>query len=604
MIHKMTFRILLCCLTAAILTIPRWSQAVTILSGPTFTPATNAPLAGLLQLTTDVDSRISVLVSDGTDIQEKDFYDFTTNHSVPLLGFKPNRTNQFLVTVYDKNRNVDTAPQLLTFVTAPLPADFPVYTVLTNIPSMMEPGYMLFMIDNRAGPHTSYFTMMDNSGTVVWYCPALTSTDSEARQLDNGDLFVQQQPPSNNFVEINMLGETVRTWNPPAQYPVVNTHEGLVTSHGTIMYLSDVKESVTNFPVNDTASNAPLEITNVDDNPIVEMSYTNGAFLNAWSPLAQIDPTRVTYLTYGIASGSPDGVDNEHANALIDDTNDNSIIVSLRNENAVYKFSRATGQLKWILGPPALWGTNWQASLLNPVGDPFDWNYGQHAPELTPEGTLLVYNDNNYQASPYDALVLDQSNYSSAVEYSINEKTMTVSEVWNSCWQSNQARLFTPYVGRVQWLPQTRNVLVDYGAITYINSSVPNPRVPSASMVRIMEYTHDPVPQVVFDVSFFDTTNTAPNYQGYICYRAYQVPDLYVHPAEPVADLTVNDQGQIPVLEFSADPARNYLIQASTDLTNWTTVGTPVQEGGIGEYDFEDLNADQFTTRFYRVVTE
>jgi arylsulfate sulfotransferase len=385
---------------------------------------------------------------------------------------------------------------------------------------------------------------------------------------------------------------------------VVNAHEGLVTSHGTLLYLSDVSRSVSNFPTSDTVSNAPLETTNIDDNPIVEISYTNGVLLNAWSPLDMLDPTRVTYLTHGIASGSPDGVDNEHANALIDDTNDDAIIVSLRNQNAVYKFSRATGQLKWILGPPALWGTNWQPYLLTPAGEPFDWNYGQHAPELTPEGTLLVYNDDNYRASPFDASVPDALNYSSAIEYQINEQTMTVSEVWNSCWQSNQARLFTPYVGRVQWLPQTRNVLVDYGAITEINGSPPNARLPSASMVRIMEYTHDPVPQVVFDISFFDSTNIAPNYMGYICYRAYQIPDLYAHPAEPVADLAVSDRYQIPRLDFSADPTRNYLIQASPDLVNWTTVGTPVPAGSLGDYDFEDLNANQFTTRYYRVVTQ
>ncbi|HLZ55283.1 MAG TPA: hypothetical protein VKS19_12445, partial [Verrucomicrobiae bacterium] len=116
--------------------------------------------------------------------------------------------------------------------------------------------------------------------------------------------------------------------------------------------------------------------------------------------------------------------------------------------------------------------------------------------------------------------------------------------------------------------------------------------------------THDPVPQVVFDLSFFDYGNTSPGYAGYICYRAYQIPDLYVHPAEPVTDLVMGNDNQIPILEFSADPACSYLIQASTDLTNWMTIGTPVQEGGIGDYDFEDLNANRFTTRFYRVVTQ
>lgn len=588
---------------AVILMISPWSEAVSILAGPSFTPATNAPLAGLLQLTTDVDSRIGVLVSNGTDLWERDFYDYATNHSLPLLGFKPGQTNEIQVTVYDKDRNACTASGLLTFVTAPLPTNFPTINVLTSEPDLMEPGYLLFMIVNRKVPNVGYLTFMDNSGGVVWYCPFPSTVDVEARQLDNGNLFVQQQSPSNNFLEINLLGETVRTWNAPAGYPV-NAHEGLVTGHGSILYLSDVKEAVSNFPASDTVMNPPLITTNVDDNPVVEISFTNAALLNAWSPLNLLDPTRVTYLTYGIASGSPDGVDLEHANAIIDDTNDDSLIVSLRNQNAVFKFSRSTGQLKWILGPPALWGTNWQPYLLTPVGTPFDWNYGQHAPELTPQGTLLVYNDNNYAASPFNAQVPDQNNDSSAIEYGIDETNLEVSEVWNSTWQTNQDRLFTPYVGRVQWLPQTRNVLVDYGAVTYVNGAHPSSHAPSASMVRIMEYTHDSVPQVVFDLSFFDYGNTSSSYAGYICYRAYQIPHLYAHTAEPVTDLVMGDEDQTPNLEFSADPTRSYLIQASTDLTNWMTIGTPVQEGGVGDYDFEDLNANRFTTRFYRVLTQ
>ena len=606
MIQKTACRVVVSWLIAVILTIPQWSHAITILSGPSFSHSTNAPLAALLELTTDVDSRISVLVSDGTGLWEKDFFDYTTNHSVPLLGFKPDQTNQILVTVYDKERNSSTAAQLLTFVTAPLPADFPGYTVLTNEPGEMEPGYILCMVEHRSAPNTSYIVIMDSSGNVVWYHPVITSVDDDVRQLDDGDLFMQQQSPSNNFVEINMLGETVRTWSPPAEYPVVNIHEGLVTDHGTILYLSDVQRAVTNLPTSDLIPNPPLITTNVDDDPVVEISYTNGALLNAWSPLNLMDPTRVTYLTYAVSegTGSPDGVDNEHANAIIDDTNDNSIIVSLRTQNALLKFSRSTGQLDWILGPPALWATNWQPYLLTPVSTPFDWNYGQHAPELTPEGTLILYNDNNFAASPFSAQIPDQSNYSSAIEYNINETNMEVSEVWSSAWQTNQDRLFTPYVGRVQWLPQTRNVLVDYGAVSYVNGAHPSSHAANASMVRIMEYTHDPVPQAVFDVSFFDHTNTSAGYGGYICYRAYQIPDLYVHPSEPVADLTVNNGNQIPILEFSGDPTRSYLIQASTDLTNWTTIGAPVQEGGVGDYDFEDLNANQFTNRFYRVATQ
>ena len=585
---------------ALALALSPFSHAATILSGPSFTPATNAPLAGVLSLTTAVNTRVSVLISDGTDIWERDFYDYATTHSVPLLGFKPGRTNQILVTAYDEDRNAYTAAQPLTFVTAPLPTNFPHSVVLKCEPDQMEPGYTLFLVRWGNGP-PGYYTIIDNSGEVVWYSPATAPTlDADVRQLDNGDLLAEYEPPTNCFKEFNMLGQTVWILSPPAAYPI-NPHDAVPTDHGTILYLSDVSEVVSNFPSNDTVSNAPLKTVKVDDNPAVEISATNGALVNAWSPLALLDPTRVTYLTYEFANGY--GVDNEHGNAILEDTNDNnSIIVSLRDQNAVFKFSRS-GQLKWILGPPAGWSTNFQPYLLTPVGTPFEWNYGQHAPELTPQGTLLVYDDGNDRASPFDPIVADQNNYSRGVEFKINETNMEVSQVWDSSL-ADEDRLFTSVVGKTQWLPQTRDILVTYGSVGYVNGVHPSAHSPGATMVRIIEYTHDPVPQVVFDLAFFDYTNTSATYPGYFTYRSERIPDLYPHPAEPVTDLVINDENQIPFLEFSADPAHSYLVQASTDLTNWTTVGAPVQEGGVGDYDFEDLNANQFTTRFYRVVTQ
>ena len=57
-------------------------------------------------------------------------------------------------------------------------------------------------------------------------------------------------------------------------------------------------------------------------------------------PLDMMDPTRVTYLTYQLSTAF--GIDNEHVNAIIEDTNDNSLIISLRDQNAVFKFSRTS----------------------------------------------------------------------------------------------------------------------------------------------------------------------------------------------------------------------------------------------------------------------
>src|SRR6266496_176650 len=133
---------------AAQLTVSISCAALTISSGPSFTPAANAPLAGTLALTTDEPSRVSVAVSDGTNTWERTFYDYRTAHSFPLLGFKPARTNQITVTVHDKSRNELTAPQPAVFITPALPGDFPRSVLLKSVPDKMEPGYTLFRIQN------------------------------------------------------------------------------------------------------------------------------------------------------------------------------------------------------------------------------------------------------------------------------------------------------------------------------------------------------------------------------------------------------------------------------------------------------------------------
>lgn len=576
---------------AACLVLATSSNAITILSGPTFTPATNAPLAGTLQLTTDVNSRISIQVSDGSNSWARGFFDYTNNHTVTLLGFKAGRTNQIVVTVHDRLRNTYTATQALNFVTTNLPANFPKSVVWTSIPSQMEPGYTLFLISGVG----RYMTMVDNSGQVVWYSPAPSASSYDVRQLSDGNLFTE----TSSLEEINMLGQVVRVWSPPSGYPV-NVHEGDPTAHGTILYLSDVSTSITNFPAT-VVTNPVLHTVNVDDNPVVEISATNSALLNHWSPITLLNiPTRVTYLT--VEQPGAYGVDNIHANAVIESTNDNCLIQSLRNQNCVYKFSRDTGQLKWVLGSPDNWSTNVQPYLLTPVGTPFSWQWGQHAPELTPQGTLLMFDNGIDRANPFNPPWGDQTNFSRAVEYSIDETNMTVTQVWDSTAAGTNV-FYSTVMGDADWQPNTQNILVTYAYISYVNGAHPSPYSANAAMSRIVEMTHDPVPQIVFDLAFFDYTNTSPTYAGNYCYRAYRVPDLYAHPVLPVTDLMLSLSNSTALLQFSADPARTNSIQVSTNLMNWSTLAMP-QSSNIGEYDFLDPNSSQMGTRFYRVLTQ
>ena len=567
------------------------------MSEPSFIPSTNAVLAGTLRVTTDVDTRVSANISDGTSSWTRNFHDFGQTHSLILAGFKPNRTNQIQITAIDRFQNTQTAVSSLVFVTPPLPANFPQPTVLHSDPGKMEPGYTLFIVQNRA-TKTSYITILDSLGEVTWYCPTPAQADVDVRQLSNGNLFLEEPAPLNRFTEINLLGQTVNSLAAPTNYPV-NNHEGLPTARQSILYLSDVSRVVSNFPTSSTNPQAPLTTATVDDNPIVEISATNGAVLNAWSPNDMLDPARVTYLTYTFSNSF--GVDSEHANAIIEDHRDDSLIVSLRTQNAVFKFARSTGQLKWILGSPDNWSTKCQAYLLSAVGTPFQWSYGQHAPEITPRGTLLLYDDGNFRANPFGPRVLDQTNYSRAVEYSIDETNMQVSQVWDSSQMAGD-RLYTGAVGDADWLPKTGNILVTYGLVSYVNGVHPSLIASNATMARIIEMTHEAVPNVVFDVSFFDSKNTQPTYTGCLCYRSERVADLYPHSLLPVEDLAVTISPAGSLLQFSADPAFTYTVEASTNQLQWQAIGDATSGSLPDSFQFRDAAASSISARFYRVV--
>lgn len=581
-------------LTVALLAVSICSHGVTLVSGPSFTKATNAPLAGVLRLTTDAETRVSVLVNEGTNVWQRHFYDYATTHSVPLLGFKPGRTNQITVTAYDRHRNPVTAAQPLEFITGLLPTNFPNIVLLHSEPDRMEPGYTLFRVGVRNELYW-YITIVDSSGEVVWYTVGLSTAD--VRRLDNGNLFM---PWKTNFVEMNLLGQTVNSWVVPTNLPI-NLHEGVPTDHGTILYLSNSSQVVSNYPSSTTNSNAPRTTANVRFERVVEISATNAAVLHTWSPINVLDPRRISYLNvYSFG-----GWDSEHCNAVIEDPRDDSLILSMRHQNAVIKFSRATGALRWILGPPENWGPAWQPYLLTPVGAPFLWQYAQHAPIITPQGTLILYDNGNYRVSPFAPIASVTNYYSRAVEYSINEQTMEVSQVWDYGRTNVAQRLYTDREGNAEPLPKTGNVLNNFAAVSYVNGVAPSSYGPNAVMCRITEVTHDAVPHIVFDLAISMYANTNVTYKDCSVYRVHRIPDLYAHPAKPVADLSVTCTNGAARLQFSADNTRTYLIQASTNLIDWGAIGAAEEDDPqTGDFSFEEVQAAESPTHYYRVVTQ
>ncbi len=122
-----------------------------------------------------------------------------------------------------------------------------------------------------------------------------------------------------------------------------------------------------------------------------------------------------------------------HGNGVTYDPRDNTVIMSLRNQSAMIKVSRKTGEVIWILGQNHGWGADWQDKVLKPVGATQLPYYG-HNPRVTPQGTIVLYDNALDQALPFDGGQRKgvHDTLSRGVEYEIDEEAMTVRQLWAS----------------------------------------------------------------------------------------------------------------------------------------------------------------------------
>jgi hypothetical protein len=303
------------------------------------------------------------------------------------------------------------------------------------------------------------------------------------------------------------------------------THDFYPTAHQTYLSITTQQVTIPDFPTSETDPDAITETASVEDNPIVEFDL-DGNLVNIWPLADMLDTKRLGYNSLNLRpiSLGPLGYDWAHVNAVIHDPRDDSIIMSVRHQDAVVKFSRMTGDVEWILGPHANWSSEFQPFLLTPVGEPFEWQFHQHAPMITPSGTIVFFDNGNFRASPFDgnAKVPNNQNYSRAVEYAIDENKMEVQQIWE--YGGNiDSPLYDGWISDANWMNATGNVLITFGANSFIGG-VPNRDLGLGEIsTSIIEVSHDTPATKVFELSLFDPT---PNGRIQV-YRSERIPDLY-----------------------------------------------------------------------------
>ena len=532
---------------------------VTVTSGPTLTVDPNelTPLAAVIRLNTDLPARVTLEVSDGNESRTIEFAEFETDFSLPLLGLKPDKTYTVEVRLTDQTNQQLTVAPALQAATDPLPDDFPNIKVLVSEPALMEPGYTMMSKFTRAGgnrevtllPYATgvmqtlwgwacratswaiewgsscspadYTIIVDNAGDVVWYSSLGGITNY---QLEDGRLLYWiKSKTKSDVIAIDMLGNEIQriTLDDPASGL---THDMFPTADQTYLSATIQQATIQDFPTSDTDPNAQRITAKVEDNPIVEFDL-EGNLLHIWPLVDMLDTSRIGYNSLNMRPVPQVlGHDWVHVNSVIHDPRDNSIIISLRHQDALVKFSRSTGDLKWILGPHANWSPEFRPFLLTPVGEPFDWQYHQHAPDITPSG-ILLFDNGNLRASPFDGnpKTRGQQNYSRAVEYAIDEQNMEIRQVWE--YGKNIAKpLYAGHIGDANWMKTTGNVLITFGGTSF-TGGVRNKDLGLGEITtRIIEVTHDTPAVEVFDMLVYDSSRPGARLQ---IYRSERIPDLY-----------------------------------------------------------------------------
>jgi hypothetical protein len=126
------------------------------------------------------------------------------------------------------------------------------------------------------------------------------------------------------------------------------------------------------------------------------------------------------------------GIDWFHMNAAVYDVRDDSIIVSSR-EDFLVKIDYRTGAIKWILGDPTkYWYTfpslRAKALTLDPGGF---YPVGQHAPSITSDGLLMVFNNGLFSANqPVGQPRGENRTFSVVSAYAIDDANRTAREAW------------------------------------------------------------------------------------------------------------------------------------------------------------------------------
>lgn len=188
--------------------------------------------------------------------------------------------------------------------------------------------------------------------------------------------------------------------------------------------------------------------------------------------------------SFGDIVGSGAGRNWAHVNSVVYDAEDDSIIISSRHQSAMIKIGRDK-KVKWIVGSHEGWKDKFKPFLLQPVDASgnkikcednfskcpgylskeggFDWTWTQHTAfkiDAKSKGDILylaAFDNGDSRGMEQPAFPTDK--YSRAVIYKIDQKKMTIEQVWE--YGKNRGNAwYSPVTSLTEFIPETNSVMV------------------------------------------------------------------------------------------------------------------------------------------------
>jgi arylsulfate sulfotransferase len=503
-------------------------------------PSGHAPLTALASFRTDVPATITVKITDGAASEVELGGEPATDHAVPVLGMRPNREHTLTIVATAEDGS-STAVSQGGLTTDPLPDDFPPLAIKVRRSRNMEPGYSLIPMIRwpKEGNDDTYGLAfaLDSEGEVVWYY----RTDHgvlELTRMRNGNLLYTSGRDGRMF-EIDMLGNVIQHWHttgvpkddiPDGSIPVaIDTfhHEVIELPSGNFLGLSTEVRDYEDYPTSVENPDEDREPTQVIGDTLVEFKR-DGTIVRDWKMLDILDPYRVYHGSLGTgfyAEVYEDVLEKPardwgHVNAVFYDERDESVLLSFYHQGAAVKFSLKTGEVVWILCESEDWREPWLSKRLQPAGDDVMLNTRQHGIEITPNDTILLYDNGGYREGPLPEGAPEGGNFSRAVEYKVDEEAGTVDEVW-AFGGAEDNWFFSPFICDADWMPETGNILITDGGRIADKDGNDTASFAGRHWARIVEVTHEMPARKVFELVIDDPA------MGWAVYRSERIPSLY-----------------------------------------------------------------------------